>query len=139
MDPKISESRKFWISVSIIAWVVCAVFTFPGVASWLYERTFGKKERQAINAVFNQSLLPAAAWVESFHGREGRLPTDSEINAYTTKTGIPVRIMRDPPPWGVEWHQGWTEGKDFVLCDGIPDWNLYYRSTDRQRIEACTD
>jgi hypothetical protein len=108
---------------------------------WTWERTLGWENRKAINAVFDQRLLPAAAWVESFCKRQGRLPTDVEMRAYSMKNfaGNGVRIMREPPPWGVEWENGWVMGKDFVLCDGIPDWNLYYRSRDQRKVEAWTD
>ncbi len=103
-----------------------------------------RKHAQEIENAYNTRLLPAAVFIESFVEREHRLPADTEFEAAgwpvgnsvhadnTLSGGITIYRERGKcvdNEWG-------TPGKDFVLETSVPDWNLYYRSWDKRRIEA---
>ncbi|XHR29159.1 MAG: hypothetical protein ACFUZC_01060 [Chthoniobacteraceae bacterium] len=95
---------------------------------------------QEIERAFNERLLPATTFVRNFVERENRLPSDEELESAgwprgTTGHGTNayVHIYRERPQWLDSWG---VVGRDFLLETAVPDWNLYYRSWDNQRIEA---
>lgn len=126
-------------------WLVALSFALMGVlvASlflllWFSEQRSHWQNRKSIEESFEQRLLPAASWVKGFVARERRLPTDEEMQSYSASAfnGNTVAIFREPPPWQATWG---VTGEGFMLCDSVPEWNLYYRSWEGRRVEAWTD
>jgi hypothetical protein len=102
------------------------------------ERWSHWQNRELINRSFERRLVPAASWVKTFLAREHRLPTDDEMRSHCSEAfgDDVVAIYRERPRWMENWG---VAGQDFMLCDSIPEWNLYYCSWDHRRIEAWSD
>lgn len=128
---------RVWL-VALASALMGLLVASPFLLLWFSEQRSHWQNRKSIEASFEQRLLPAASWVKGFASRERRLPTDEEMQAYSASAfkGNAVAIFREPPPWQATWG---VAGEAFMLCDSVPEWNLYYRSWNRQRIEAWTD
>jgi hypothetical protein len=88
---------------------------------------------------FETVIRPAAKWVREFRNREGRLPTEEELNAQvkTLSTGTRwVGIFDTAPAWI---HHRWQPGTDFILIGNTGEWNLYFHSWDNKEVKIWTD
>jgi hypothetical protein len=126
------------VGIAAVVAVVCLVLGAPFLILEVSEQVSHWNNRKLISRQFDDQLLPSAVWVEGFEFREHRLPTDEEMKAFCIKKfgRNEVGIYREAPPWEHTWG---TQGRDFMLCSSIPEWNLYYRSWNRRRSELWTD
>lgn len=122
-------------AVAIMLVLMMLVFSLDAYNEWESR----KRQGALIEQAYREKLLPATAFVRGFVARENRLPTDHEMVAagwipWTSAGGPPgVMLYRERPSWGTGWGM---PGRDFMVETSVPEWNLFYKSWDDQRIEA---
>jgi hypothetical protein len=130
-----------WVRLALS--LFCAVLWFAGMGVFLtfYNEWSSHHEHAGeIEQAFRQRVLPAVAFIRDFEQREHRLPSDEElekagwqIGTNEGGKGVRIQVDRDPSRGFANWG---TVGKDFVVETSVPQWTVYYRSWDNQRIEA---
>lgn len=88
-----------------------------------------EKSQSALHVqLFKDVIRPAAQWVKSFRATRGRLPSETELAAYSSNylNGTYIAIFITPDTQA----KRWNPGVDFELCVFAPDWNLFYQSWD---------
>ena len=132
MKPTKPTYKPLFVLLGMIA-SVAALGVF---LTYFNEWSSRRKHSHEIEQAFNERLLPAAAFVRGIVEREHRFPSDGELGIsgwHVSSMDDGIQLYRERPQWldicGVA-------GKDFIVGTQVPDWNLYYRSWDNQRIEA---
>jgi hypothetical protein len=127
-----------WLGIAAVIGIICLVLGSPFLILEVSEQVSHWNNRKLIKRYFEERMVPSAAWVEEFKSRQHRLPTDDEIKAFCVeKFGRDeVGIYREAPPWEHSWG---AQGRDFMLCSSIPEWNLYYYSWNGKTTALWTD
>jgi hypothetical protein len=123
-----------FVVVGIIASIAGAGVLLTYGTEWSSHR----KHARELDRAFNETLVPAASFIRSFAESEHRLPSDEELEAAGWRIahgtdGKGMTVYRAPLNRTDEWG---ILGRDFLLETEVPDWNLYYRSWDKKRIEG---
>ena len=120
----------------VVLGVITGLFAFGVSLTYYNEWSSRRRHAQDIEHAFSTRLLPAATFIRSFVEREQRLPSDEEMEQsgwHMSSMSDGINIYRERPQWLDTWGVG---GRDFLVETQVPDWNLYFRSWDNQRIEA---
>jgi hypothetical protein len=84
-------------------------------------------------------IRPTSTWVQDFYERHKRLPNQAEVDEYmgvAHSVAAPIVIYTSKPHGERLWGE---QGKDFLLCAPVGDWNLFYRSWDGKEFKYWTD
>ena len=122
--------------------LICGILGFIGLRSFgllsLWEVISERKQSRLHDQIFSNVLNPTAVWTREFQIKEGRLPSQAQIDEFIAKNGTSVPILIYTNAFAGE--RPWARpGVDFVLCAPVSDWNLYHQSWDRKNFKYWTD